>query len=110
MLAAGCSCAASALVLLPLIGYDLGDPDTVSEVVGYLLQVSIACRVTFCFIKIGTGFCGAWYVKRVTTKWSQTFDSADTNQDGRIHRQEWIAHFGNIKGFDAYDLNHGGSV
>ena len=110
MQAAGCSSAASVLVLLPLIGYNLGDPKTVSEVVGHLLQVSIACRVTFCFIKIGTGLTAKCYVKRVTAKWSQTFDTADANQDGRIHRQEWIDHFGDINGFDAHDLNHGGSV
>ena len=110
MQAASCTCAASMLVLLPLIGYDLGDPKTVSAVVGYLLQVTIACRIIFCFLKIGIGFCHSCYVKTVTKKWSQTFDAVDANQDGRIDRQEWISHFGDSKGFDAYDISHDGCV
>ena len=96
--------------MLPLIGYDPGPPESVSIVVGYLLQASIASRIMFCFIKVGTGFCRACYVKSVSGKWSQTFDAADTGQDGRIDRLEWITYFGDIKGFDAYNINHDGSV
>ena len=110
MQAASCSCAASMLVLLPLIGYDLGDPKTVSTSVGYLLQVSIACRITFCFIKVGTGLCRTCYVRSVTAVWSQQFNTADSDGDGRVDRQEWIAHFGDVKGFDAYDIGHDGCV
>ena len=91
------------LVLLPLIGYDLGDPKTVSTSVGYLLQVSIACRITFCFIKVGTGLCRTCYVTSVTAVWSQQFDTADADNDGRIDRQEWIAHGGDDTGFDLCD-------
>ena len=86
MQAASCSCAASVLVLLPLIGYGLGDPKTltVSTSVGYLLQVTIACRIIFCFIKVGTGLCRSCYVSSVTAVWSQQSDTADANDDGRI--------------------------
>ena len=84
MQAASCSCATSVLVLLPLIGYGLGDPKTVSTSVGYLLQVTIACRIIFCFIKVGTGLCRSCYVSSVTAVWSQQSDTADANDDGRI--------------------------
>ena len=97
-------------MLLLLIEYDLGDPETVSTAVGYLLQVAIACRIVFCFIKVSSGLCRTCYITSVTATWSRTFGIVDVNQDKRIDRQEWIAHFGNDRRFDLYDIGHDGSV
>ena len=97
-------------MLLPLAGYDLGDPETVSEIVGYLLQFSVACRVVFCLIKITGGLTRTCYLASISYTLSQTFGTTDVDQDGRIDRQEWIAHFGDDTGFDLHDFGHDGSI
>merc|ERR1712166_111364 len=40
----------------------------------------------------------------------QKFGMADVDNDGRINRQEWIAHFGNDDGFDEHDVGNDGIV
>lgn len=111
MQAACCLCTASVLVLLPLIGYDLGDPKTVSTATGYLLQVSVACRIIFCFLQVfGHGLARSCYVNKVDKKWSEEFSAANRDNDDKIDREEWIASFGDDKEFDAYDLGHDGTV
>ena len=106
MQAAACSCFASCLVLMPLIGHDLGDAETI----GYLLQASIACRIIFCLMKVAIGLSHTYYLTRTTAKWSEMFGTADVDQDGRIDRNEWIAHFGDDTGFDLRDIGHDGGV
>ena len=106
MQAAGCSCFASCLVLLPLIGQDFGD----AEAIEYLLQASIACRIVFCLMKVAIGLSHTYYVTRKTAKWSQMFGTADLDHDGRIDRQEWINHFGDDTEFDLRDIGHDDAV
>ena len=111
MQAACCLCAASVLVLLPLIGYDLGDPKTVSTAIGYLLQFSVACRIVFCFLQVfAHKLCRTCYVQKKDAKWSKEFSAVDRDNNGTIDREEWIAYFGDDKEFDAYDLGHDGTV
>ena len=38
------------------------------------------------------------------------FAMTDTNNDGKISREEWIARYGSDKGFDEYDLNGDGII
>ena len=44
-------------------------------------------------------------VNAAKVSWNQAAREMDTNADGKISRDEWIAKYGSDEGFNEYDLN-----
>lgn len=49
-------------------------------------------------------------VNAAKATWKQAANEMDTNRDGKISREEWIARYGTDDGFNEYDLNGDGII